>query len=721
VRVSAGPPSERTSDGAPAPEAEPATQTSPIVDAESAELAVRPRLNLSELVVGGALLAIALLAWVALALAHLGWFSLGAAIGVWVAVCLVVVAACWKWAPLSVRFDKAGCGGVVVIGAIAAFMVLPGFHYGVTDKDPGAYVAHAISIARTGSYDIVDPTLDGRIPGGPVLTSPGARFAAEWLRGDGSDVIVPQFYHLWPALMAVTYDIDGETGLSNTGPVLAVLAILAAALALRRAVASAPWGNETSGLGCGAVAGLLLATNMLEVWQSKYPSSEISAQMLFMGALLGLVLALTTRWRPAAGAAGVLVGIGFLDRADGELLIGLSVVALAAVIAIRRWDSRATWFAAGLAIVLPHALWQAYSYDAAGRYTADNNVPTLPKLALSIIAVLVVGFALRSVGPKVARWVTHPRIQLRLGLVITALAAFLLALGFFRPRFFGADYGIFTGGVRARTFDEQAMARLSWFISVPGFLLMLLGVAIVSLRRWGGALWVLTAPLLAIFPVYAYKARNSTRLLWWSRRYLPTVLPLVLLMIALALGLALTAVIARRNRIVGWLGGQRVWALRLAAVASIVGLLAFYLSESWPLRDHDEFGGSFAITKRIAADAGGKQGVFLWQLPPGCCGYAEQLFGAAIWLERGQVSALLPGDDTRDAGYIQSFVKGFPGQPVFVIWHGQAQPQIPGVQLTVADRVVTSLPFWEESDLHRPKKSINIAVSFVVYRAVVTS
>ena len=697
MRVSAGPPSNKTSEGAPAPEAETATQPPLSVHPTPDEPAVRPSLNLSELVVGGALVAVALLAWVALALAHLGWFSLGAAIGVWAVACVAVVAACWKWAPLKVRFDKAGCAGVVVIGAFAAFMVLPGFHYGVTDKDPGAYVAHAMSIARTGSYELIDPTLDGRIPGGPVLTSPGARFAAVWLQRDGSDVIVPQFYHLWPALMAVSDDIDGDSGLSNTGPVLGVLAILAAALALRRAVASAPWGNETTGLACGAVAGLLLSTNMLEVWQSKYPSTEISAQMLFVGALLGLILTLTTRWRPAAGAAGMLVGISFLDRADGELLIGLSVVALAAVIATRRWDSRATWFAAGLGIVLPHALWQAYSYDAAGRYTAANSVPTLPKFLASIVVVLVVGLLLRPLGPRVARWLSKERIQLRFGLLVTAGAALLVALGFLRPRLFGASYGIFQGGVRLRTFDDQIMARLSWFISVPGFALMLLGVAVVCLRRWGGALFVIVAPLLAIFPVYAYKARNSTRLLWWSRRYLPTVLPLVLLMIALALGVALTAVIARRHRILGWLGGPRVWALRLVAVASIVGLLSFYLSESWPLRNHDEFGGSFAITSRIAADAGGKQGVFLWQHPPGCCLYAEQLFGAAIWLGRGQISAPLPGADQLDARYIQSFVKGFPGQPVFVVWHGQTKPDIPGVQLTAADRVVASLPFWRRA------------------------
>ena len=677
----------------------------------------RPVVHLSELVVGALVLVVALLAWSALALADLGWFTLGSALGVAFAAVVAVAVAARKWAPVSVRVDRAGSIGVLGLALVAGFMVLPGFHYGVTDKDPGGYVAHAMSIARTGSYDIIDPTLDGRIPGGPVLTSPGARFPGVWERGDGSDVIVPQFYHLWPALMAVSTAADGERGISNTAPVLGVLAILAAALALRRAVSSAAWGSELSGLVCGGVAGLLLATNMLEVWQAKYPSSEISAQMLFVGSLLGLVVALVTGWRPAAGMAGLLTGIGFLDRGDGVLLVLLAVAATAALIATRRWDGRATWFAVGLAIVMPHALWQAYSYDAAGRYSSINSVPSLPKLALVIAVLLVVGVVLRPIGPRVAGWAQNRRIQLWTGLVITAVAAGLVALGYLRPRLFGASYALF-GGVRERSFDEQIMARLSWFISTPGFALMLVGVAIVALRRWSGALWVITTPLLLIFPVYAYKAHNSTRLMWWSRRFLPTVLPLVLLLIALALGVALTAVFAHATGVRGWLAGRRVWGLRVVALACVISLLTFFLSESWPLRKHQEFAGSFAITSRIAADAGGKQGVFLWQRSPACCLYAESLFGAAIWLERNQISALLPETDHLDANYIRSFAKAFPGQPVFVVWHGQDEPQIPGVELTVVDRVITSLPYWEESDEHRPKKPTSVPVNFVIYRAV---
>ena len=54
--------------------------------------------------------------------------------------------------------------------------------------------------------------------------------------------------------------------------------------------------------------------------------------------------------------AGLLVGVGWLNRADGLLLVLLAVGLGAALLATRRWDGRATWFAAGLGVVVPHAL-----------------------------------------------------------------------------------------------------------------------------------------------------------------------------------------------------------------------------------------------------------------------------------------------------------------------------------------------------------------------------
>ena len=405
---------------------------------------------------------------------------------------------------------------------------------------------------------------------------------------------------------------------------------------------------------------MLLATNMLEVWQAKYPSSEISAQMLFVGSLLGLVVALTTRWRPAAGAAGLLTGIGFLDRADGVLLIGLAVAALAAIIAVRRWDARATWFAVGLAIVLPHAFWQAYSYDAAGRYSSFNSVPSLPKLLAVIVVLLVVGLVLRTDRPPRRRpGSSERRVQFGVGAVITVIAAGLVALGFLRPRLFGASYGLF-GGVRARTFDDQIMSRLSWFISIPGFALMLIGLAIVGLRRWGGALWVLTVPLLLIFPVYAYKTHNSTRLMWWTRRFLPTVLPLVMVLIALALGVALTLRhpacrrlpgLARRSARLGRCGSSRSRRSSGCCRSSCPspGRCASTRNSPGPSRS-----AAASPLMRVASRASSSGST---RRPAACTPSPSS--ASAIWLERGQVSALLPYNASLDAGYVRKFRRVF--------------------------------------------------------------
>jgi hypothetical protein len=342
----------------------------------------------------------------------------------------------------------------------------------------------------------------------------------------------------------------------------------------------------------------------------------------------------------------------------------------------------------------------------------------LPKLTAACVALLVVGAILRLVGPRIVGWASGRRVQLILGLVVTAGAALLLAVGYERPRLFGIAYETI-GGVRQRTWDEINVSRLSWFITLPGLALMLLGLAIVAMRRWSASLWLLTVPLIAFMPVYMLRSRVAPRLMWWGRRYVPSVLPLIIILIALVLGVALTAIVAKAKGWRGALGGNRVWVLRLGSVACVVALLAFYINESWPLRKHNEFGGSFAVTSRIAAAAGGKQGVFLWEETP--IPGPPRLFGAALWLERGQISVLLPNDERLDAAYVAKFAKAFPGQPLFIIWNGPAKPTIPGVDLAAVDHVVAPIPVWQENVEHRPTGPQTIAVNFVIYKASAAS
>nr|MDP9100979.1 hypothetical protein [Actinomycetota bacterium] len=577
---------------------------------------------------GGALLLVAVVGWASLVLANVGKHSLPAVVAASVAGLMAVVLLCWT-ARQKVRWRADVPGVVLGLGcaAVAAALTFPGFSYGVADKDPGGYVSHAVEIARTHSYAFTDDALAAHLP--VQLITPGARFGGIWVRDQTAGTIVPQFYHLWPALLATAYDAGGLDGIRYIVPVAGVLAVLCMTALLRRAGNAV--GGKAAGIFAAGTGGLLLATNMLEVWQSRFPTTEVLAEALYLGALLGVVVALQSRWRPAAGLAGLLVGVGWLNRADALLVVLLSLGIGAALFATRRWDSRASWFAAGLALVVPHALLQAY--HLAALYSEVNGIPSLRRLGEVVGALLVVAVVLRYVlGPVTrgtVRLMEGARSQRGLGVAVTALFFGLIALGFLRPILFGADYFDYNN-VHIRSYDEAIMRRLSWFFTLPGFALMGLGIAVVALRRWRAPLWAAILPTLILFPVYGFSARNSTRLLWWTRRYVPTVMPGIVILMALTLAFAFV-----------WRFRGRA-PLRLAALMSVGALVWVYVSQSLPLRHHDEWGGSFGVTSRLVAESGPKHGIYFWNPDEPCCLGPMALFATPVWLQGGQLSVLLP-------------------------------------------------------------------------------
>ena len=582
------------------------------------------------------------------------------------------------------------------VGLVATFLFFPGFSYGI-GKDPGAYVSHGIAIARTGASNLQDPAL-ARVPAVETMREdPTARFPGIWIKDRDTGRSIVQFYHLWPALLASGLSAGGYTGLANVTPVCGLLAVLLVILAARRAF----------GLVAGAVAGLLLTANMLEVWHAKYPSSEVVTQLLIGGVLLGVVVAVRTGWRPAAGAAGLLLGLVYLARADALLLLLLACGVGCALLVTGRFDARAGWFAAGLAITLPYGFFQAYVL--ARRYTLFNHVPDFPVVLTAVVGALALAALLRRAAPGMGRWglrqLERRQVQLGIGAVVVTAAALLLVVGFLRPWLFNPVYTV-VNGRRVRTYDEASLIRLSWFLTVPAFGLALGGLALVALRRWRAAAWALALPMLLLLPLYAYRAQVSTRLMWWTRRFVPVILPglIVLAAAALAAGLTLAAGSGRWRR-----AGQAASAL---AVAS---LLAVFLSQSLPLRHHQEHGGSFETVRRVARAAGGRQGVFLWQQGSGGLNEISYLLGGPVWMQQGQVSALLPRKPS--PAYVQSFVRGFPGQPVFLVVPGTAAPGgYAGLRLRAVDRITYVMPVWEETYVTRPSAAREVPLRFSIWR-----
>ncbi|HEY6707178.1 MAG TPA: hypothetical protein VJB61_06240 [Actinomycetota bacterium] len=418
-----------------------------------------------------ATMAVALLAWAGLALAQTGRYGLPAAAGLTVLFIVALGAVAWRlggWPGLVA--DRAELAVLAGVALVAAVLFFPGFAYGA-GKDPGAYVSHAIAIARVGSTSYTDPTLDrSRVPAVEVTREDEAsRFPAIWIGDRDAQQIVLQFHHLWPALLASAFEVGGYTGLANLTPLCGVLAVLVVTLAVRRAF----------GLLAGALAGLLLATNMLQVWQAKYPSSETFTQLVLSGALLGIVVALQTGWRPAAGLAGLLLGVSYLTRPDSLLLILLALGVGCALIVTGHFDARAAWFATGLGVTLPYGFYQAYV--SARRYTLTNHVPDLPVVLAVILGALAVAVLVRRVASAAGRWawelLERRPVQRRLGMAVVGAAALLLVLGFLRPWLFGPVWGELRGRP-VRTYDEATRSGCPGSSPFPG-----------SAWRWPGSPW----------------------------------------------------------------------------------------------------------------------------------------------------------------------------------------------------------------------------------------
>lgn len=645
-------------------------------------------LRATDLVAGVPVAVLAVVATASLAWAHLGHHSLAAVL---LTSAVVLGGIAFALRRTRVEGDRNGLLAMLACGVLAAVMFFPGFPYGVGDKDPGNYVAHAVQIARGGSYDFTDPALAH--PNLPVrLENEKARHPAMWVDDRDTGRIVPQFFHLWPALLATAYDIGGYGGMVGLAPLIGVVAVLGLVALLRR----------VGGVVAGTIGGVLLATNMLQVWQAKYPSTEVFAQALYVGALLAVVVAAQERWHPAAAFAGAFVGVGFLNRADGWLLLMLAAGTLGALWVTRRADGEVAWGAAGLAVVLPYGLWQAY--DAAVKYTMDNGVPGLRK-TVALLAVVAVGAAVARVGLRpavdaVARAAAEERVQRRAGLALCAVVFVLLVVGFLRPLF--GEVFIDVHGKPMRSYDEINLHRLAWFLGLPAFALAGLGVATVALRRWRTASWAVVLPTLALTVLYSYHARVASRLMWWGRRYVSNVLPGLVALVALALAYAFFW---------QWRGRR---PLRLPAIGATALLTAFYLWQSVPLRSHAEFAGSFGVAERVSALSGDARGVYLWHRGP-CCASPGMLWPGPVWLERGELSVLLPSEDKELAAYVKRYREEF--DPVFVVWDGTTLPKgLQGLGLQAVDHIEGEMPFWEEHDIERPRRARVVEYDFTVYR-----
>jgi hypothetical protein len=652
-------------------------------------------LTLGEIAGLTAITAVAAVATWSLALAQLGrhdgWLAL--ALGAVTAAAVGGIALVVDGRP-RVRFDPVELAVVAALTAAGLVFFLPGFNYVWDDKDPGVYVAHGYAIARDGDVWIDDEVV---ARGVSPETDLAGRFPGLWFEADHPDQVTSQFYHQYSALLATAHDVAGSSGLFNVNPLVAVVSVGLIVLAVRRAASTL----------VAVVTGVLLITSVMQVWQARYPSTEILAQALLAGALLAAVLAIERRSVGAGLVAGLLAGTGFLARPDGFLYVLFAAAAVALALATGRFDRRSWAVLGGLAVTVPYALWNAYV--ARELYSASNDVPGAAVIGGSVAALLVAGLVGRLLVLAVARqWPAYdlarhdlpPRLRTGIGAVVGVAAATVLVLLFFREEIFGRSYQylLFSDQVE-RSFDELNMKWLSYFVSVRGLVVMAAGIFVLMLGRWRAALFALVVPGAVLLPLYLYDAKVSMRLMWWVRRFIPAVVPVIMILIALALG---------------WLLTRRHVVVKLAGAVLALSLVVEFVRMSLPMRDHDEMAGSAELAAAIADFAGDEQGVFLF--PPGHDIYSTNRNAPGIvWLVHDQIAARLPQDPGVDD--VEPYRAAFPDHPIFFVERRETSPSwLADEGFVEVGEVEGSITVMEETKDRRPEHAEEMEMGVTVWR-----
>lgn len=424
-----------------------------------------------------------------------------------------------RWSPAVVTGLAAVVLSVVTLGLVA-----PHQHF-LTSRDSGTYMATATWISRTGGLemDAHDPVFDGE----PSLVYESLGFPAD---PNDAGRLMPQFLHVFPALLAFVGQIFGTQAIYWVNPLLTGVGLAVFASVARRVV----------GQGMALAAAFILASSMPFLYFSRAPFTESLMFFFVFAGLWVLDGALASGSSRQATAAGLLFGGAMLTRIDGVVVL-LGLVAYATILdlgspetmGLGRESQRRVM---ERVVVVAGALWALSLVDMlmyARQYLGDHGP--------MIVAVMGAVLALRVLGQVVHRRsgaLVSARVPL--GNAVTALlGAFIAYAWLIRPyveKPIKSDiYGI-TGlqeaaGVAVeplRSYAELSVRWLSWYLGpvvvaagLLGLLLLVRRLLSVRIHDWGPLISV----TLVTTALYVYRPSINPDHIWAMRRFIPVVIP----------------------------------------------------------------------------------------------------------------------------------------------------------------------------------------------------
>ncbi|HMP72237.1 MAG TPA: hypothetical protein PKE55_03145 [Kiritimatiellia bacterium] len=487
--------------------------------------------------------------WTALASAGLGRFSplLSLLLGLLAALALrAYLRRSTTTLPVWTTTDTAA----LLLAASTLFLTLPPGEMILGGWDPGVYLHTAVELAHQKTLQLHHPDLLDLPPEDQPLFirplhGPGGipePFGGMRILPNGK--VTPQFYHAYPALMAIPATWGGVRAALTVNPLLNLLSILSF-----YALVSCWTSNRRWGLAAAA----LLALHPAQVWQARFSTAEMLTQLLL---LTGFALLLWWNRQPtprnfAALLGGTALGLAQLTRYD-------TLVPLAIAIPLLLWSLRQPDYRPGILLALGVLLLAALHVTLHQTFVAPYYQPLGPLVAQALVAVAVVtilgilitatpwgGRILNSLLPigltfASLAWlgwmafnlIYRPTLHQRTNFIVR-LESWMTSLGL------GGLYPVLVGP------ESRTILFLQSTFGFIGLALALLGVVILIWTSRTPVARAFTWAGIAVTLLLTWQPYNDLFMMWVSRRYIPLVNPFLLL--ALVVLCAQTAPLLHRR------------------------------------------------------------------------------------------------------------------------------------------------------------------------------
>jgi hypothetical protein len=581
----------------------------------------------------------------------------------------------------------------------------------LVDRDAGGYVVTGQLMGHSGVLTFSgNPAAFGNAPG---LTYGGAGFSTSTPGGP----LYAERFHLFPALLAIGYWLAGDQGLIAANAVLGGLALVMvyafASTVVRPVLALAVM--------------TALAASLPEAYFARTQYSEIVTQLLLFGGFWMAWRAFAVRRPSTALVAGLLLGATVMARLDSLLfMVAIGVFVFIAVLTndgrVRAPRRLTTIGALVVGAAVGIGLGVADGLQFSPHYIESNSsfLRLLGEGAGALAAVLVVVTLLRPLIRRVAVVLVVAQ-AIAAGVLPAAFAAAGVYAFVFRPHLeyatFSpatdtlADYGRYTAALQlsegvfvdgTRTYAEQSMLWIGWYLGPVVVGLAILGLAIMLARLLRGRMHAGAQLFLLIFLISAGLYFWNPIILpadqiWVMRRFVPVILPGILVLagysLEMVLGLKLVGARASdlTDRVIG-VGRTVLVGAGMAALAVPAALTTA------PLAMETSQAGMVDLTQRVCA-----------QLPPDASALIMNNDTQALGLTFSSTVRSYCGVDAAiapprvDYGYLTAMANSARrAKRTLVIITGNTTP-IPGAPPTVTAKLVGRIAWSEpERTFERP-------------------